>query len=95
MKIRYLKRANVVLGKVRNDDQIRFQSLRDVIDGIAADPAIDNQSKTLQDFGSGHPTPVYVDANWWVVYRTDMIDDEEILSVLSIWDAKWPPGSRL
>jgi hypothetical protein len=59
-------------------------------------PEIDNETKFLRDFGSGRSVPVYIDDSWWIVYRIDKLENnEEVLSVISIWDAQNPPHTRI
>ena len=80
---------------VRKRDEGEFHSLRGLILQLSANPEIDNETKFLKDFGSGQETPVYVDSDWWIVYRVEYQEGEEIFSVISIWEAAGPPNLRL
>ena len=81
--------------RVRLRSENTFHALRGLVIQISANPQIDNRTKVLKDFGSGGATPVYVDDEWWIVYRVDRITGNEVFSVLSIWDAGSPPHIRL
>jgi hypothetical protein len=62
---------------------------------LAVNSGIDNVRKFLVDFGSGQATPVYMDEEWWIVYQVNLEDNEEVFSVISIWNAAAPPQTRL
>lgn len=81
--------------QVKASSQRDFDSVRGLIVQLAAMPEIDNETKVLVDFGSGRSTPVYKGDDWWIVYRLDREGNEDVFSVLSIWDAKNPPHTRL
>ena len=80
---------------VRERDEQEFHALRGLVLQLSVNPAIDNETKFLKDFGSGQETPVYVDSDWWIVYRMESLEGEEIFSVISIWEAAGPPHLRL
>ena len=79
------------MGIIRDTDEDRFHSVRGLVVQIATNPEIDNVSKVLKDFGSGQSVPVYMDEEWWIVYRVDRVGVEEVLSVVSIWDVRGLP----
>ena len=82
--------------QTRERSEERFHSLRGLILQIAFNPEIDNRSKVLHDFGSGNAVPVYMDEDWWIVYRVNREETgPEVLSVISIWRASSPPHTRL
>ncbi len=81
--------------QLRVSDEGGFHSLRSLILQLAAMPQIDNDQKVLMDFGTGRSVPVYVGDDWWIVYRVDLSNDEEIFSVISIWPADSPPNTRM
>ncbi len=94
-RFRYTPRANSRLQQIRVENAEAFHSLRGLIIQLSMNPEIDNEKKILMSFGGGREVPVYVDEDWWIVYRVDRIDGEEVLSVISIWDADNPPYTRL
>lgn len=94
-RVRYAERAAITLRSVRRSSEGAFHSLRGLILQLAVNPEIDNTRKFLRDFGSGQVTPVYMYEDWWIVYRVDVVDDEEVFSVISIWNAMAPPQTRL
>ena len=77
----------------RNIDE--YHDLRGLVIQLSANHEIDNETKVFMDFGSGIPTPVYMDEDWWIVYRVELENDEEIMTVISIWDAGSPPNTML
>ena len=81
--------------QIRQQDEDTYHSLRGLIIQLSTSPEIDNETKVLMNFGSDRHTPVYVDDDWWIVYRVEIVEGEEVLSVISIWDAGNPPQSRL
>ncbi len=95
MRILYLPRAEVFMRLLKERDESAFHSLRGLIYVLSTTPEIDNVSKVLMDFGSGRSTPVYVGEDWWIVYRVDRVDEEDVLRILMIWEASNPPTSRL
>lgn len=95
MRIIYKDRAASSLMNIRERDELEYDSLRGLVLLLSTDPEIDNETKTLRDFGSGIETPVYVDDDWWIVYRIDNQGDEKTLVIVSIWDATRPPHTRL
>ncbi len=95
MRVRYSQRAARFMGDLRTCDETQFHSLRGLILQIAGDPSIDNVTKILTDFGSGTSAPVYMDEDWWIVYRVDREQRDDIMSVISIWSASSPPHLRL
>ena len=62
---------------------------------LSTDPAIDGETKFLMDFGSGSETPVYRGEDWLIFYRVEDDNGEEVLAIISIWDANHPPFTRL
>ena len=92
--IRYTSRAATRMRQIRERSEEAYHSIRGLIIHLSANPEIDNKSKILKDFGNDS-VPVYVDDEWWIVYRVDRSGNEEVFSVLSIWDAKNPPHARL
>lgn len=95
MRIKHSVRAEQFLRRLRERDTAEYRFLNGLIILLSTDPSVDNKTKTYMDFGSGTETPVYVDADWWIVYRTDNQGDEETLIIVSIWDATRPPHTRL
>ena len=93
--IRYTSRAEIRMRQIRERNEEAYHSLRGLIIHLSTNPEIDNRSKVLKDFGSGRSVPVYMDDEWWIVYQVDRSGNEEVFSVLSIWDAKNPPHTRL
>ncbi len=93
MRIRYSDGASSYISRLWERDEGLYHSLQALVVLLSTDPSIDNDRKVLHDFGSGNPTPVYVGRDWGIVYR--MAISEEILEIISIWDAKNPPGTRL
>lgn len=94
-KVRYAERAAITLRSIRRSNEGVFHSLRGLILQLAVNPEIDNVRKFLINFGSGQATPVYIDEDWWIVYQVAMEDNEEVFSVISIWNAAAPPQTRL
>lgn len=83
MRIRYSRAASVFIRQIRERSEDRYHSLRGLIIQLASDPEIDNKLKVLHDFGSGNATPVYMDEEWWIVYRVNRPRvGEETLSVI-------------
>ena len=95
MRIRYTERAARFLRRVRLQNENHYHNIRGLVIQLSVNPEIDNESKILRDFGSGRSTPMYVDDDWWIVYRVTRNDTEEVLEVISIWDARNPPNTRL
>ena len=95
--IRYTDRATLFLRKIEERDTDAYHSLQGTIILLATSPEIDNQVKILMDSGTGSgPTPVYADSDWWIYYRVDRISaSEQVLSIMSIWEASCPPHMRL
>ena len=94
-RIRYTDRAAFFLERLKARDNEAFHSLQGLVIELSVMPGIDNQTRFLKDFGSGTSTPVYIDDEWWIVYRVDMANGEEVLSIISIWTAASPPNLRL
>ena len=94
-RIRYTRRAAFMLRQLRQQCEDVFHALRGLILQLSVNSSIDNRQKFLKDFGSGRATPVYMDDEWWIVYRVNLDDGEEVFSVISIWDARNPPGALL
>lgn len=95
MRIFYLPRADIFMKRLREQDESAFHNLRGLIHVVSTMPEIDNVSKVLMDFGSGRSTPVYVGEDWWIVYRVERADEEDVLRILTIWEASNPPHLRL
>lgn len=66
-----------------------------IIVQLSVMPDVDNETIVYMDFGSGRSVPVYVDENWWIVYRIDNYGGEDTLVIISIWDADNPPHTRI
>ena len=95
MLIRCSVRAEQFLSRLIERDEAEYDSLNGLIILLSTDPSVDNETKTYMDFGGGTETPVYVDDDWWIVYRIDNQGSEETLYIVSIWDAARPPHTRL
>ena len=95
MRIRISERSRMFLERIRESDEGKYHSLQGLIITLSIDPEPDNVRKTRKNFGSGRLTPVYVDEDWWIIYRVEGEGDEETLVVISIWDAARPPHTRL
>lgn len=95
MRIRYTDRANMSLRQLRERSEEDFHALNGIIVQLSMMPEADNETIVRMDFGSGRGAPVYVDENWWVVYRVDNYESEDTLVVISIWDADNPPHTRI
>lgn len=95
MRIIYKGRAVTFMRRMWEMDEEEYDSLRGLIILLSTDPSIDNETKTLRDFGDGIETPVYADDEWWIVYRTDNQDGKATLTIVSIWDATRLPHTRL
>ena len=95
MRIRISERSRMFLERIRESDESKYHSLQGLILTLSIDPETDNVRKIRKNFGSGRLTPVYIDEEWWIVYRVEEGDDEETLVVSSIWDATRPPHTRL
>ena len=76
----------------RNED--KYHLLRGLVALLSTDPAIDGEMKFLNDFGSGRETPVYRGEDWRIVYRVEDDNGEEVLVIISIWDANHPLSTR-
>ena len=95
MRIRISERSRMFLERIRESDEGKYHSLQGLILTLSIDPEPDNVRKIRKNFGSGRLTPVYVDEDWWIIYRVEGEGDEETLVVISIWDAARPPHTRL
>ncbi len=95
MRIRITERSRMFLERIRESDEGKYHSLQGLILTLSIDPEPDNVRKTRKNFGNGRLTPVYVDEDWWIIYRVEGEGDEETLVVISIWDAARPPHTRL
>ena len=95
MQIRYTRFAANFLSRLKSRDVTVYHNLRGLIIQLSANPEIDNETKILKDFGSGRSVPLYVDDEWWIIYRVILEGSEEIFSVISIYDARNPPNTRL
>ena len=95
MRIRYTDRANMSLRQLRERSEEDFHALNGIIVQLSMMPEVDNETIVRMDFGSGRSTPVYIDDDWWIVYRVDNYEGEDTLVVISIWDADNPPHTRI
>ena len=96
MRIRYTDRAVTFLRKLEERDREAYHTLQGTIILLATDPAIDNETKVLIDFGGDNLASVYVAAGWWIVYRVDWVSSsEQSISIMSIWEADSPPHISL
>ncbi len=95
MRIRYTERSANFLRRVRIQDENLYHQIRGLVIQLSINPEIDNESKILRDFGSGRSTPMYIDDDWWIIYRVTREVTGEVLDVISIWDARNPPNTRL
>lgn len=95
MRIRYTDRANSFLNQLRERNEGDFHALNGIIVQLSVMPEVDNETIVYMDFGSGRSVPVYVDENWWIVYRVDNYEFEDTLVVISIWEADNPPHTRI
>lgn len=95
MQIRYTRRAEIFLNQVRARSEDDFHALNGIIVQLSVMPEVDNENIVQVDFGSGRRTPVYVNGDWWIVYRVDESSGESVLVVISIWDANAPPTTRI
>ena len=95
MRIRYTDRTASFLNQIRERSEDDFHALNGIIVQLSITPEVDNETIVYMDFGSGRSTPVYVDEDWWIVYRVNNLDGEPMLVVISIWNADNPPQTRL
>ena len=95
MRIRISERSRMFLERIRESDEAKYHALQGLILTLSIYPEPDNVRKIRKNFGSGRLTPVYVDEDWWIIYRVEGEGDEETLVVISIWDAARPPHTRL
>ena len=95
MRIRYTDRANIFLRQIRERSEEDFHALNGIIVQLSVTPEVDNETIVWMDFGGGRSAPVYIDDDWWIVYRADYLNGEPMLVVISIWDADAPPGTRI
>ena len=95
MRIRYTDRANMFLRQLRERSEEDFHALNGIIVQLSMMPEVDNETIVRMDFGSGRSAPVYIDGDWWIVYRVDNYEGEDTLVVISIWDADNPPHTRI
>ena len=95
MRVRYTDRAVSFLNQLRERSEDDFHALNGIIVQLSVMPDVDNETIVRMDFGSGRSAPVYVDENWWIVYRVNYVDGEPVLVVISIWDADNPPHTRI
>lgn len=94
-RIRISDRAKRFMERIRESDEGKYHSLQGLILTLSIYPETDNVRKIRKNFGSGRLTPVYIDEDWWIVYRVEEEDGEETLVVSSIWHASRPPHTRL
>ena len=95
MRIRYTDRTGSFLNRIRERSEDDFHALNGIIVQLSVMPEVDNEAIVYMDFGSGRSVPVYVDENWWIVYRIDNYKGEDTLVVISIWEADNPPHTRI
>ncbi len=95
MRIRYTSRTLSFLSQIRNRSESEYHALNGLLVLLSTEHEIDNETKVLRDFGSGIPTPVYMDEDWWIVYRVELENGKEIMTVISIWYADSPPNTML
>ena len=95
MRIRYTDRADSFLNRLRERSEDDFHALNGIIIQLSVMPEVDNETTVYMDFGSGRSASVYVDENWWIVYRVDRVNRERVLVIISIWSADNPPHTRI
>lgn len=66
-----------------------------IIVQLSVTPGVDNETIVYMDFGSSRSVPVYIDEDWWIVYRVDYMNGEPVIVIISIWSADNPPHTRI
>lgn len=94
MRIRYTDRAVSFLQQIRSESADKFHALNGLIVQLSVMPEIDNETKFIYR-GSVRDVSVYRGEDWLIFYRVDSDSDEEVLVIISIWDANSPPHTSL
>ena len=95
MRIRYTDRAEMFLNQVREQSVDEYHALNGLIIQLSTMPDIDNETKFIYSSSNSREVSVYRGEDWLIFYRVDNGFGEDMLIIISIWDANNPPHTRL
>ena len=94
MRIQYTARADSFRTQIRNRSENEFHKLNGLIVQLSAMPEIDNETKFIYQ-GVSRDVSIYRGEDWLIFYRVHNDNGEEVIVIISIWDADNAPLTRL
>ena len=80
--------------QIRNRSENEFHKLNGLIVQLSAMPEIDNETKFIYQ-GVSRDVSIYRGEDWLIFYRVHNDNGEEVIVIISIWDADNAPLTRL